>query len=404
MSERHRAFLALGSNIGDRVGYLRTAIAGIPDIDAVSAVYETPPISEIEQDGFLNMVVRLDTTLDARALLEVCREREADAQRVRLCRWGPRTLDVDVLWVDGETVDDPPHLLVPHPRMFERSFVLVPLADVGGDLLPEGYDVESVAADDDISRVGSLDDLDPEAVELTVHIVGGGRAGGAFAAALSSGWPAPRVFGRGDNLAVVGSGADLVVIATPDGVIADVARKLKPSSDTVVAHLSGSLGLDVLAPHPRVGSLHPLVSIPDVETGAERLPGSWFAVAGDPLVQHVVAALEGRAFAVADGDRAGYHAAAVVASNHLVAVLGQAERIAASVGVPFEALMGLVRGTIDNVAELGPAAALTGPAARGDEATIRRHLDAIAPEERSAYEALAAQARRLVGRPDPEEA
>ena len=157
MTERHRAFLALGSNIGDRVGILRRAVASIPDVDARSDVYETPPISEIEQDAFLNMVVRLDTELDARTLLDVCRACEAEAQRVRIDHWGPRTLDVDVLWVDGETVDDPPDLLVPHPRMFERSFVLVPLADVGADLLPDGYDVEATAEADGIVRVGALE-------------------------------------------------------------------------------------------------------------------------------------------------------------------------------------------------------------------------------------------------------
>ncbi|MEZ5246484.1 MAG: 2-amino-4-hydroxy-6-hydroxymethyldihydropteridine diphosphokinase [Acidimicrobiales bacterium] len=159
MSDRHRAFLALGSNIGDRVGHLRTAIAALPDLDAVSAVYETPPVSEVEQDRYLNMVVRLHTMLDARALLEVCRQREVAAERVRVVHWGPRTLDVDVLWVDGETVDDPPELLVPHPRMFERSFVLVPLADVGADLLPAGYDVVAAAAADEIVRLGELSDL-----------------------------------------------------------------------------------------------------------------------------------------------------------------------------------------------------------------------------------------------------
>jgi 2-amino-4-hydroxy-6-hydroxymethyldihydropteridine diphosphokinase len=159
MNARHRAFLALGSNIGDRVEHLRTAVAALPDLDAVSAVYETPPVSDVDQDRYLNMVVRLATMLDARALLEVCRERESAAERVRIVHWGPRTLDVDVLWVDGETVDDPPELLVPHPRMFERSFVLVPLADVGADLLPEGYDVGAVAAADEIVRVGELADL-----------------------------------------------------------------------------------------------------------------------------------------------------------------------------------------------------------------------------------------------------
>ena len=159
MTERHRAFLALGSNIGERVEHLRAAVAAIPDLDAVSAVYETPPISEVEQDRFLNMVVRLHTTLDARALLEVCRARETEALGGRGVRWGPRTRDVDVLWVDGETVDDSPYLLVPHPRMFERSFVLVPLAYVGADLLPDGYDIAAVAASDEIVRIGELADL-----------------------------------------------------------------------------------------------------------------------------------------------------------------------------------------------------------------------------------------------------
>lgn len=159
MTTSHRAFLALGSNLGDRVAHLREAVTALPDVDAVSAVYETPPVSEVAQDAYLNMVVRLDTTLDARALLEECRTREAAAERVRVVHWGPRTLDVDVLWVDGETVDDPPDLLVPHPRMYERSFVLVPLADVGPDLLPDGYDVEGVAKTDEIVRLGSLDEL-----------------------------------------------------------------------------------------------------------------------------------------------------------------------------------------------------------------------------------------------------
>lgn len=403
MSPRHRAFLALGSNIGDRVGNLRRALTTIPDVVAESAVYETPPISEIEQDAFLNMVVRLDTALDARALLEVCRACEAEAQRVRIDHWGPRTLDVDVLWVDGETVDDPPELLVPHPRMFERSFVLVPLADVGPDLLPPGYDVAATATADEIVPVGMLADLVAEPTELRTHIVGGGRAGGALALALArAGWPQPRLFGRGADLAAVGADADLVVIATPDGAIADIAAALTRRTDVAVAHLAGSLGLDVLGDHPRVAALHPLVSLPDAETGADRLVGGWFAIAGDPSVQLVVAALDGRAFHVADEDRAAYHAAAVVASNHLVALLGQAERIGSTAGVPFSALLDLVRGSVENAASLGPAAALTGPAARGDEATIARHLAAIDAAERPAYEALAAEARRLAGRPQPE--
>ena len=97
-------------------------------------------------------------------------------------------------------------------------------------------------------------------------------------------------------------------------------------------------------------------------------------------------------------NRAAYHAAAVVASNHLVALLGQTERIAASVGVPLEAFLELAAASVDNVRRLGAAGALTGPAARGDEDTIRAHLEALEPAERDSYSAVAELARRLAGR------
>ena len=224
-----------------------------------------------------------------------------------------------------------------------------------------------------------------------------------MAAALAEvGWQVRPVLGRDSTAAEVSGAAsdvDLVLIATPDARVAEVAASIQPTDRVAVAHLAGSLGLDAVDPHPRPAALHPLVALPDAEVGARRLlSGCWFAVAGDPLVLQVVDDLGGRALEVADADRAAYHAAAVVASNHLVALLGQAERIASTADVPFGALMDLVRATVDNVDDLGPAAALTGPAARGDEATIRRHLDAIAPEERAAYEALAQQARLLAGR------
>ncbi|MDP6868570.1 MAG: 2-amino-4-hydroxy-6-hydroxymethyldihydropteridine diphosphokinase [Acidimicrobiales bacterium] len=133
----HRALLALGSNLGDRWGFLRDAVASLPDVVAVSDVYETPPVGGPSQGPYLNCVVRLETLLGARALLDEARRRENEAGRERIERWGPRTLDVDVLWVDGEEVDEP-DLEVPHPRMFERAFVLVPLFDVAPDLLPDG--------------------------------------------------------------------------------------------------------------------------------------------------------------------------------------------------------------------------------------------------------------------------
>jgi 2-amino-4-hydroxy-6-hydroxymethyldihydropteridine diphosphokinase len=129
-----RSFLALGSNLGDRREHLRRALARIPDQVAVSSVYETGPIGGPDAQGaYLNMVVELDTELDARRLLELCAELEAEAGRIRLERWGPRTLDVDVLWIDGVVVGEP-DLQVPHPRMLERRFVQVPLLEVAPDL------------------------------------------------------------------------------------------------------------------------------------------------------------------------------------------------------------------------------------------------------------------------------
>lgn len=230
-----------------------------------------------------------------------------------------------------------------------------------------------------------------------LRVVGAGRAGGALAGALGrAGWQVLGLLGRGDAVAAAAHGTDLLVIATPDAAIAEVAAAVEPDADAVVAHLAGSLGLDVLDGHPRVGAVHPLVALPDAERGAARLAGAWFAVAGDPLVERVVADLGGRSFSVADDERAAYHAAAVVASNHLVALLGQAERIAAASGVPAEAFVDLAAATLANVAELGPAAALTGPAARGDWETVARHLAAIDPAERPAYRAMADAARRLV--------
>ncbi len=156
-----RAFLGLGSNLGDRLAHLRAAVEAIPDVDAVSSVYETVPVGGPSQDDYLNLVVRMQTALTARELLEVCRIRESATERVRGVRWGPRTLDVDVLWIDGEVVEDD-DLIVPHPRMFERSFVLVPLAEVGSDLLPEGFDLEAAARDDGVVMFGRLEPSDPQ--------------------------------------------------------------------------------------------------------------------------------------------------------------------------------------------------------------------------------------------------
>ena len=148
-----RAFLALGSNLGDRRAYLRAAVAGIPDQVAVSSVYETGPVGGSERQGpYLNMVVELDTDLTARQLLELCARLETEAERVRLERWGPRTLDVDVLWIDGVTVDEP-DLEVPHPRMLQRGFVQAPLLEIAPDLADLAWTVDD---GESIERLGEL--------------------------------------------------------------------------------------------------------------------------------------------------------------------------------------------------------------------------------------------------------
>lgn len=138
-----RAYLGIGSNLGDRASFLQGAVDALAtaegvELVAVSRVYETVPVGGPPQPDFLNAVVAIDTDLSGHALLELAHRIEAAADRVRTVRWGPRTLDVDVLLVGDEQIDDP-DLVVPHPRMTERAFVVVPLADVApewADRLP----------------------------------------------------------------------------------------------------------------------------------------------------------------------------------------------------------------------------------------------------------------------------
>jgi 2-amino-4-hydroxy-6-hydroxymethyldihydropteridine diphosphokinase len=134
-----RAFVGLGSNLGDRMHYLRDAVAGLDHVVAVSPVYETEPVGGPEQDPYLNVVVELDWPDSPYELLQACRRVEAAAERVRDVRWGPRTLDADVLLIDGVTLEDP-ELTVPHPRMWERRFVVAPLADLAPDLVPDDWE------------------------------------------------------------------------------------------------------------------------------------------------------------------------------------------------------------------------------------------------------------------------
>jgi 2-amino-4-hydroxy-6-hydroxymethyldihydropteridine diphosphokinase len=146
MPDPVRAFLGLGSNMGDRMALLRSAVASIPDVVKVSPVYETDPVGGPPgQDPYLNVVVELATRLSPRELLGLARRLEVLAGRVRTVKDGPRTLDVDVLLVGDLHVDEP-DLVVPHPRMWERRFVLAPLADLAPDLV-DGDSVRSAGGE-----------------------------------------------------------------------------------------------------------------------------------------------------------------------------------------------------------------------------------------------------------------
>jgi 2-amino-4-hydroxy-6-hydroxymethyldihydropteridine diphosphokinase len=130
-----RAFVGLGSNLGDRRAHLVRAVEGLPDVVAVSRLYETEPVGGPPGQGpYLNLVVELDTELGPRGLLGVARRLEEGAGRQRGARFGPRTLDVDVLLVGDQVVEDE-DLVVPHPRMWQRRFVVEPLAELAPELV-----------------------------------------------------------------------------------------------------------------------------------------------------------------------------------------------------------------------------------------------------------------------------
>jgi predicted short-subunit dehydrogenase-like oxidoreductase (DUF2520 family) len=231
----------------------------------------------------------------------------------------------------------------------------------------------------------------------SVRVIGPGRAGLSLARALpGDAFEVVEVLSRHDDPTAAAAGVDVLVLATPDDAVASLAARVRPEPGCVVVHLAASLGLDALSPHGRRASLHPLVPLPNATVGAARLrAGISFAVAGEPVAEEMARALGGRPFVVADADRAAYHAAACVAANHVVALLGQVERIAAAAGLELDAFLGLSRAAIDDVARLGPSEALTGPAARGDWATLERHRRALPEEERPGYLAGVSLASRL---------
>lgn len=200
-------------------------------------------------------------------------------------------------------------------------------------------------------------------------------------------------------------GTTAVVLAAPDAAVPEIAAHLAghgPAPGGCAAlHLSGALTVDPLAPlHAAgyaLGSFHPLQAVADPDRGAERLRGSWFAIAGEPaalqVCRRLASGLGSRTFAVARRDRPVYHAAAVFASNYVVALLDVASRLATAAGMPpdeaLQALLPLAEGSLANLRELGVEGALTGPVERGDLETVRLHLRALPPRERDLYIALA---------------
>lgn len=229
---------------------------------------------------------------------------------------------------------------------------------------------------------------------IDLAIIGDGRMGRALSQALrASGHRVSGPHGRCSD----GAGAPAVLLCVPDGQLAEAARHVTPGR--LVGHTSGATTLEPLAPHAERFSLHPLMTVAGPGT---EFAGAGAAVAGSSdharaYARELAEALRMRAFTVADEDRAAYHAAASVASNYLLALQAAAERLLPE-GTDRAVLVPLVRQTVENWATLGPASALTGPIARGDEATVERQRAAVAAKEPGMlrlFDTLADETRRL---------
>ena len=230
-----------------------------------------------------------------------------------------------------------------------------------------------------------------------IAVVGAGRVGHAMTRGLArAGITVAGPLGRGATAA----GADLVLLTVPDRQIATAASLIP--SDILVGHCSASTPLEVLTPHERF-LLHPLASVSSPDTS---LHGAYAAVAGSTeralqAAEALARALGLHPIRVAEGDRALYHAAASLAANALVALLWDAERMAASAGLPRDALAPLAMGALEGWRGRGAAAALTGPVARGDDETVARQREAVAsrhPELLEMWDAMTKRMRRLAGR------
>lgn len=256
-----------------------------------------------------------------------------------------------------------------------------------------------------VTRAGIPWELDPKTMNLTTPpgcaIVGAGRLGTALTAALRAGGvPAAGPFGRGFD----GGGHDVVLLCVPDARIAEAAAAITPRDGLRVGHTSGATGLSALAPHAAF-SLHPLMTVP--REGACFTEAACVIAgtddAGRQIARGLAAALGMTVTVIADEDRAAYHAAACIASNFLVTVQDAAEQLLETTGASRDLLVPLVKATVENWARDGAGAALTGPIARGDEATVTRQRAVVAartPELLVLFDVLADRTRALAGRHD----
>jgi len=248
---------------------------------------------------------------------------------------------------------------------------------------------------------------------MKISIVGAGRAGTSFSTALAaSGHDVQLV--HHDELHLI-SAPDVILLTVPDDFIDVIALQIPHNENQIVAHVAGSRTLSVLGEHPRVASIHPLMALPSGDLGAARLYGATYCVAGDEGIREIATALNGRIITLSDEQRTLYHATAlngriitlsdeqrtlyhataVVAANHLVALMGHVKELAEAAGLSLEDFLPLAEQSLRDVKEVGPQDALTGPASRGDMATIDAHLAALPEAERSTYVALANAAFEL---------
>jgi len=259
---------------------------------------------------------------------------------------------------------------------------------------------------------------------LKLGVIGAGTVGTALAVRLSSkGYQVAAVSSRSrasaqklggavggcqvfDNGQGVADTAELVFITTPDDAIASVASQIRWYAGQSVVHCSGADSTDILEPAKktgaRVGVFHPLQTFASVKQAIDNIPGSTFALeAEEPLLgtlKDMATALDGHWIELKAGDKVVYHAAAVIACNYLVTLVKLATDLWQTFAIPpqqaTQALMPLLRGTINNIDTVGVPQCLTGPIARGDTGTIKKHLDAlqkVAPTVVSAYRELGLQ-------------